>query len=271
MTTERILANQLPASIIAERRGRVGWLVFNDVGRHNAISLAMWQAVPVALAAFVEDPSIRAIVLTGAGDKAFVSGANIEQFEGDRTGAEALARYDESTGCALDAIYACAKPTIARVRGHCIGGGVSIAVACDVRIASAGSRFAIPAARLGLGYRLSAMRDLVTLIGPGNTLDIFLSARPIDAARAGRIGLVQHVIDDAGLDDFVTEYLASVCGGAPLTLRTTKAMVRALRSLHPGVDEAAMKALVNACFESDDYREGKRAFAEKRPPVFAGR
>ena len=266
----RVLEAELTPGIIAETEGSVGWLRFNDPARHNAISLEMWLAIPRVLKYFEAQKEVRAVILTGAGDKAFISGANIGQFDEQRTNPEALARYDEATGAALNAIYECAKPTIAKIHGYCIGGGVSVAVACDIRIASDACQFAIPAARLGLGYRLTAMRDLVTLIGPGHTLDIFMSAARFGAQRAQAIGLVQHVVAAAELDAHAERYAQAIARNAPMTLRTTKAMVRALRSMHAGIDQPAMAALVAACFASEDYAEGKRAFAEKRSPVFQG-
>lgn len=268
---QRVLESELIPEIVAEMEGPIGWLQFNDPERHNAISLEMWAAIPRVLKHFEEQETVRAVILSGVGGKAFISGANIAQFDEHRTRSDVLANYDATTAGALNAIYECSKPTLAKINGYCIGGGVSVAVACDIRIASDTSQFAIPAAKLGLGYRLTAMRDLVTLIGPGNALDIFLSAQRFGAQKAKDIGLVQHVVEAAELDTYTERYVSTVAQNAPMTLRTTKSMVRALRSMHADIDQQAMAALVAECFSSEDYAEGKQAFAEKRRPMFQGK
>jgi enoyl-CoA hydratase len=266
----RVLENTITPNVIAEKRGAAGWLIFNDPGRHNAISMEMWAAVPQVLNAFVDDSDVRLIVLSGAGERAFVSGANIGQFDSMRSGRDLIARYDAFTGAALESLHQCKKPTVAKIRGYCIGGGISIAASCDIRIASEESAFSIPAARLGIGYRFSAIRDLVTVIGAAHCLDLLLSARKFNTAHAQAIGLIQHRVPDADLDRYMEDYILQLSHNAPLSMFTTKQMVRQLCSPHSGVNEAALNELVAACFASEDYNEGKRAFAEKRAPVFRG-
>lgn len=267
----RILQGQITDQVIVEKRGNAAWITFNDTARHNAMSFDMWAALPKALAVLDDDPEIRAVVLTGAGEKAFVSGANISQFEQLRTGEDAVNAYEQVAETAQVTLYEYAKPTIARIQGYCIGGGLNIALCCDIRLASADSIFSIPAGRLGLGYRLTAIRNLVSAVGTANALEIFLTAAKYPAEAAKALGLVHKVAEAAGLDATVQTYLDQIGANAPLTLRAGKKMIRQLQQFGPEVDVEAMRQAVMECFASDDYREGKRAFAEKRPPVFTGR
>ncbi len=163
---------------------------FNNPARHNALSVDMWEAIPVLLAQAEVDESVRLLVFSGAGEKAFVSGADISQFEDVRAAREAVSRYEQMAENALMRIYRFSKPTLACIRGYCIGGGVNVAISCDLRIATSDSVFAIPAARLGLGYRYSALKNLVDLIGVGAAKDLFFTARRIDAGEALSLGLI---------------------------------------------------------------------------------
>ncbi len=235
------------------------------------MSYDMWVGVPMALDLFEKDDTIRAVVLTGAGDKAFVSGANISQFEKLRTTEDAVAEYERVAENAQNAIYNFLKPVIARVNGYCIGGGLNISLCCDIRIASDVSSFAIPAGRLGLGYRLTAIRNLVTTVGAPQALDIMLSAQRFTAQEALTKGLVQYVVPAADLDKTVDAYLAKVTVNAPITLRAAKKAVREFQRVAPHIDAEGIQKMVLTCFASDDYQEGKRAFAEKRAPVFKGK
>lgn len=271
MDTTRILEGEITDALLVEKRGNAGWITFNDPQRHNAVSFDMWAAVPKALSAFAEDDDVRVVVLTGAGERAFVSGANISQFDKLRSGEDAVTAYEQVAETAQLALYDYAKPTIARIRGYCIGGGLNIALCCDMRIASDDSTFAIPAGRLGLGYRLTAIRNLVGAVGAAKALEIFLTAARYSAAQAQALGLVNAVVDATDLDATVQTRVNQIAANAPLTLQAGKRMIRQLQQLGPEVDVEAMKALVMQCFASDDYREGKLAFAEKRQPVFKGR
>lgn len=270
MNIQRILQGEITDHIVAEKRGAAGWLTFNDPQRHNAISYAMWEAIPVVLQAFAEDPGIRAVVLQGAGGKAFVSGANISQFDTLRSGEEAVQAYERVAEAAQLALYDYDKPTLAYIQGYCIGGGLNIALCCDIRLASEGSSFAIPAGKLGLGYRLTAIRNLVTAVGPANALEIFLTAARYTAQEAKELGLLSKVASTEELPAVLEKMLSQIQANAPLTLRAGKRMIRQMQQLGPEVDVEGMRRLVMECFESNDYREGRKAFAEKRAPVFTG-
>lgn len=270
MSSERILQDSITENLIVEKRGTAGWITFNDPGRHNAVSYEMWEAIPHALHAFSQDPAIRVVVLTGAGDKAFVSGANISQFDTLRSGESAVEAYEKVAETAQLSLYEYDKPTIARIHGYCIGGGLNIALCCDLRVASDESTFAIPAGKIGLGYRMTAIRNLVTAVGAANALEIFLTAARYTALEAQGRGLLHRVTAENQLNQTISEYVANISANAPLTLSAGKKMIRQMQQLGPEVDVQAMRNLVMACFESDDYREGRRAFAEKRKPVFTG-
>lgn len=255
----------------AWRDGSTLHIRFNNPARHNALSVDMWEAVPVLLAQAEADDTVRLVVFSGAGDKAFVSGADISQFEDQRAAREAVTRYEAIAEGALTAIERCARPTLACIRGWCIGGGVNVAIACDIRIAASDATFAIPAARLGLGYRASAMKNLVDLIGPGAAKDLFFTARRIGADEARSFGLVSRVCAPDQLEALLAEYTGALADNAPLTIRAAKAITAAILGPSSAADTEEAKALIRACFESDDYAEGRRAFMEKRRPVFKGR
>jgi enoyl-CoA hydratase/carnithine racemase len=257
--------------IIARKDGRVGWLIFNQPEKHNAMSYSMWQAVPKAIAAFEADPAIRVIVLTGAGEKAFVSGADISEFEEKRSGEEAIRLYDAAGEAAQSAIINASKPTIARIRGICIGGGLAIALNTDVRICSDNSIFAVPAARLGLGYRYSGIKRLVDIVGPAFAKEIFFSARKFTAEDARIMGLVNRVVPEAELEATVNAFAATVSGNAPLTMKAAKLAIDAAKEDADKRRTAEIDAAIKACFSSQDYIEGRRAFMEKRKPKFEGR
>ena len=244
---------------------------FNNPARHNALSVDMWQAVPPLLEQAERDESVRLVVFSGAGDKSFVSGADISQFEDRRAAEEAVQQYEALAEDALTAIYRCSKPTVACIRGFCIGGGVNVAISCDLRLASDDSVFAIPAARLGLGYRLSALKNLVNLVGVGVAKDLFFTARRLDAAEAKAVGLVTRTCPAAALPALLAEYTAMLAANAPLTLRAGKRIIEEILKDDAGLDRSLCRRLILDCFESEDYAEGRRAFMEKRKPEFRGR
>ena len=255
--------------MIARTDGPVGWMVFNNPARRNAVSSDMWAAMPGILDRFARDPAIRVIALTGTGDRAFVSGADISQFESERAGAEAVARYDAVAEAATAALKSVGKPTIAVIRGWCIGGGVGIASACDLRIAADTARFGVPAGRLGLGYSMEGVKTLMDLVGPAFTKEIFFTARHFTAAEAQGMGLVNRVLPDAELDAAAAELFATIAANAPLTLHAVKRTVAEL-ARGSEADAALCATLVAGCFASADYAEGRRAFMEKRTPLFTG-
>jgi enoyl-CoA hydratase len=244
---------------------------FNNLARHNALSVDMWEAIPALLTLAENDDQIRLVVFSGAGEKAFVSGADISQFEDQRAARAAVTRYEEMAENALMAIYDCKVPTLASIRGFCIGGGVNVAISCDIRIASSDSVFSVPAARLGLGYRYSAMKNLVDLVGPGAAKDLFFTARKIDAAEAKSLGLITRVCDADQLPALLGEYTRALAENAPLTIRAAKTITAQILKPSPDLDFALCQQLIRGCFESEDYAEGRKAFMEKRKPAFKGR
>jgi len=244
---------------------------FNNPARHNALSVDMWQAVPPLLQQALGDDRVRLVVFSGAGDKAFVSGADISQFEDVRAARDAVTHYEAMAEATLSGIHDFAKPTLACIRGYCIGGGVNVAIACDMRIAASDAVFSIPAARLGLGYRYSAMKNLVDLIGPGAAKDLFFTARRIDATEARSLGLVSRVAAPDALDALLAEYTGALADNAPLTVAAGKAITREILKAPAELDMALCSALIRGCFDSADYTEGRTAFMQKRKPVFTGR
>jgi len=244
---------------------------FNNPARHNALSVDMWEAVPPLLALAEADERIRLVVFSGAGEKAFVSGADISQFEDMRAAREAVLRYEAMAEAALTGIERFPKPTLACIRGWCIGGGVNVAITCDIRIAASDAVFSIPAARLGLGYRYSAMKNLVDLIGPGAAKDLFFTARKVGADEARALGLVSRVAAPDQLDALLAEYTGALADNAPLTVAAAKAITAEILKPSTDTDLARCQALIQGCFASEDYAEGRKAFMEKRRPVFKGR
>jgi enoyl-CoA hydratase/carnithine racemase len=256
------------ARIDSRKDGAIGWLIFNNPARRNAVSLGMWEAIPRVLEDFGADPQIRVVVLAGAGDKAFVSGADISQFESQRSTPEAVQRYEEIGDAAQSKLQNFDKPTIAMIRGYCLGGGVNIAAVCDLRIAADDARFSIPAARMGLGYRASSMKNLVDVVGAAYAREIMITARQFNAAEAREMGLVNRVVPAAELEKFTLEYCQTIAANAPLTMRAAKRIIHEV--VKSDFDAARCKAWVKECFDSADYKEGRKAFMEKRKPVFKG-
>jgi enoyl-CoA hydratase/carnithine racemase len=257
--------------IHVEKEGALGWLIFDHPERRNAISHDMWRALPEAAKELGADPDVRVVLLRGAGEVAFVSGADISEFEGMRTGADAAAAYEETTGRAFGALVNLDKPVLAMIHGFCVGGGMATALAADLRYAADDASFAIPAARLGLGYHAGGIQALEQLVGPATAKEILFSARRYPAAEAQALGLVNRVFAKAELEKEVREIAGGIAANAPLTLRSVKILVRELGRDAAGRDGKAMTESVQRCFESADYKEGVRAFLAKRPPRFQGR
>jgi enoyl-CoA hydratase/carnithine racemase len=256
--------------VVAVREGSVGWIVFAHAERRNAVSQDMWRTIPSAVRDLTDDDSVRVVVLRGEGEVAFVSGADISEFEKGRTG-EAVAQYEADSVAALDALSACPKPVVAMIHGFCMGGGLAIALTADLRYAADDASFAIPAARLGVGYPASGVGTLVRIVGPASANEIFYTARRLDAAEALARGIVNAVKPKVELEVFVRSTCALIAQNAPLTLRSFKLAAREGRTAGGACDPAAVEASVAACFASDDYKEGVAAFLEKRTPVFRGK
>lgn len=253
------------------KSGGIATLTLNQPEKRNAISFEMWKTLPKILADLENDPTIRAVVIRGEGGKAFSAGNDISEFEEKRSGAEAITEYNAVSRHALEILGAFPKPTIAMIEGYCIGGGVEVALLCDLQIAAEGSRFAVPAAKLGLGYRYHDIRLLVDAIGAGATKEMLFTGRLFSAEEALAMGLVRRVVPAQNLATTVEELARSIAENAPLTVTAAKLMV-AQATRDPGVaDRALCESLVDACHASEDYAEGRLAFREKRPPRFKGR
>ena len=257
--------------MLARKDSAIGWMTFNNPARHNAVSVAMWQAVPRILDAFAQDDEVRVIVLSGAGGKAFISGADISEFGERRGSREAILEYNRIADEAHRALVECKKPTLAMIQGYCIGGGLAVALCCDLRIASENSRFGVPAARLGLGYGFPGIKRLADLVGPSFAKEIFFTARQFDTEEALQMGLVNRVRPAAQLERYVREYAETIAGNAPLTVAAVKLSAAEYAKDPEERDLDACQAAVDACFASEDYVEGRTAFMEKRKPAFRGR
>ena len=256
--------------MISKKENGVGWMILNNPERHNAISLEMWSAALEIMADFNADPSVRVMVLTGAGSKAFASGADISKFKDERQQADAVAHYQETTQKAYEALMNMRVPTVAMIRGYCIGGGTAVAVCCDLRICTENAKFGIPAAKLGLGYGLNRAKPLVDLVGPAFAKEMFFTGRQFDAREAEKMGLVNRVVADDKLDEAIGELTRAIAENAPLTVKCAKLVVGEVLKDAAERDVAACERAVKACFDSADYKEGQAAFMEKRKPRFVG-
>jgi enoyl-CoA hydratase len=257
--------------MLARKDGRVGTMIFNNPERHNAVSFDMWQAAARILDDFAKDDDVRVVVVTGAGGKAFVSGADISKFEDERATREAVERYNIAVERIYSSIYTFPKPTIAAIQGYCVGGGLGLAVSCDLRFCTQGSRFALPAAKLGLGYGFAGLQRFINTIGPSHTKDIFFSARQFGADEAHRMGIVSRVLPEGELEAFVKDYAGTVAANAPLTVGAVKQITNEVLKAESERNLARAVELVARCFASQDYIEGRTAFLEKRKPNFTGK
>ena len=257
--------------ILAEVAEGVGTITFNQLEKRNAMSIAMWDGMARALEAFAGDAQVRVVVLTGAGDKAFVSGADISQFGEHRSDADAQRQYDALTSAGRRTLAAFGKPVLAQIRGFCLGGGLGIAMQADLRIASEDSRFGIPAARLGLGYGHDMVNRLVSLVGPAHAKMLLFSGERVDGAEAARMGLVNRIVPDGELTATVAALARTLADNAPLTISAAKIAVEVTSGQDRQHTAEDIAAAVAACFDSADYREGREAFMAKRRPRFTGR
>jgi enoyl-CoA hydratase len=260
----------MPGQVRSEIQDGVGFVIFDHEARRNAITTEMWDAIPPIAQKLDADPEVRVVILRGAGDVAFVSGADISEFEQQRSGDSAQA-YDERNGLAFAALSGIRKPVIALIHGFCVGGGCALALTADLRFCAEDGVFAIPAARLGLGYGAAGLKSLVDTVGLPAAKEIFFTARRFDAEEARALGLVNRVLPKAELDDFVIETARSIAANAPLTLASAKLVLSQISGGPNARDDDAVAASIARCYASNDYSEGVQAFLAKRKPRFTGR
>ena len=250
------------------REGHVATVILENAARHNAMTIGMWRGLTSLLAQLQADASVRVVVLRGEGDRAFVSGADISEFGAERNTPEGVVAYDKAVDDAQSTLAHFSRPVIAAISGICYGGGLGLAFACDLRYAASSARFRMPAARLGLGYALNGMQRMVDVLGAPIASELFYTARVCDSSEALRIGLVNAVQEDCFA--YAAGVAAQIAANAPLTVRAAKLAISALRSGQAQASADAIAQAVKACFESADYAEGRKAFAEKRTPLFTG-
>ena len=261
MTTEKMLSR------VEEG---VGYITFNNPEKHNAVSIEMWDALEKILDEFRSSKEIRVIVLNGAGGKSFVSGADISKFDKERSSKEAVLSYNKRTQKVYELLETFPKPTIAMIDGYCIGGGLNLAVCCDIRICSEKSKFAMPAAKLSLGYPFSSIKRLFDVMGPGMAKHFMFTAEKISASEALACGLVQKLVSAENIETYVRDYALTISHNAPLTIKAMKQIGIEIFK-NPGERDLFLcEQLASACFDSEDYKEGRKAFMEKRKPNFKG-
>jgi enoyl-CoA hydratase len=257
--------------IIGRLNSGIAEIIFNNPEKLNATSLEMWQKAGDLAKEYAADPSVRVLILSGAGGKAFVSGADISKFESQRASAESNEVYSKASLGAYEGIYNFPKPTIAKIQGYCIGGGMNLAICCDMRVATANSKFGVPAGKLGLGYGYTPINRLAHVVGISRAMQFLYTAQQIGAEEAFAIGLLNKIAPDGELDKTVSDMASAIAENAPLTIALVKASAREITRPEGAPDHAKLKALSDACFSSADFKEGRTAFMEKRKPKFQGK
>lgn len=255
--------------IQVERRGPLATVTFNRPEKHHAFTLEMYVELGNTMRRLSDDDTIRCVLLRGAGERAFCSGSDIGGFDADRMGSSQARDYAEQTSGPLQNLYDCRHPTVAAIRGYCIGGGLELAAMCDIRICSSDSRFGIPSNRLGLTLDFSELSVLCDVLGRNKALEILLEGRTFDAAEALRIGFVSRVLDPGAFGEEVRRTTDRIVASAPLSNRWHKSFVRRLAKPEPLSKEELDMAYLY--YDTHDYQEGVAAFKEKRTPNFEGR
>ncbi len=254
-----------------EKRGAVGWIVFNQPAKRNAINNAMWRAIPAAMKQLDADPQVRCVAFRGAGSDAFSAGADISEFEQIRAQKASVDAYDDLLDEVLHAIQDSRKPSLAMIYGYCLGGGLEVALACDLRYCGRSAQFGIPAAKLSLAYNIEGHKRLLEAVGHAHAREIMFLGRRYSAEEAFHMGLVNQNYPDEQLEGNVEKILAILCENAPLSIANSKTIIEEYAKAEGAPDHAAMRASIERCAKSDDYQEGRRAFMEKRKPAFKGR
>ena len=257
--------------LLVEKRGSVGWIVFDHQARRNAINGAMWRGIAPAMEKFEADPEVRCVVFRGAGTEAFAAGADISEFEKVRAGRAAVSDYDDLLDRVLHAIQDARKPSVAMIYGYCMGGGLEVVLACDLRYSAQSGQFGIPAARLGLAYNVEGHKRLIETVGHARAREIMFLGRRYGAAEALQMGLVEAILPDAELESFVAGVTRTLSENAPLSIANSKTIIEEYVKSSGAPDAARMHAAIERCAKSEDYAEGRKAFMEKRKAQFRGR
>ena len=258
-------------NLIVEKRGGVGWIVFNQPAKRNAINGAMWRGIPVAMQRFEADPAVRCVAFRGSGTEAFAAGADISEFEKIRSQRSTVAKYDGLLDQVLHAIQDSRKPSLAMIHGYCLGGGLEVALACDLRYSGESGQFGIPAAKLGLAYNVEGHKRLLETVGHARAREIMLLGRRYDARQALAMGLVHEIHPDNELEAFVDRVIGVLCENAPLSIANSKTIIEEFVKSSGLPDRKKMSASIARAAKSGDYQEGRRAFMEKRKPRFTGK
>jgi len=258
-------------SLIVEKRGAVGWIVFNQPAKRNAINGAMWRGIPRAMAQYDADSEVRCVAFRGAGSEAFASGADISEFDEIRAQKSSVAEYDGLLDQVLHSIQDSRKPSVAMIYGFCMGGGLEVALACDLRYCGRSAQFGIPAAKLGLAYNVEGHKRLIETVGHARAREIMFLGRCYNAEEGLAMGLVNQVFHDAELESEAARIIDQLCENAPLSIANSKTIIEEYVKASGAPDEANMKAAIERCAKSGDYQEGRRAFMEKRKPAFKGK
>jgi enoyl-CoA hydratase/carnithine racemase len=253
-----------------EKRGAVGWIVFDQPAKRNAINGAMWRGIAPAMAQLESDPQVRCVAFRGAGTEAFASGADISEFEHIRAQKASVAEYDDLLDRVLHAIQDSRKPSLAMIYGFCMGGGLEVALACDLRYCGRSAQFGIPAAKLGLAYNVEGHKRLIETVGHARAREIMFLGRRYSAEEGFAMGLVNQVFHDGELESEVARIIAQLCENAPLSIANSKTIIEEYVKSSGAPDHERMARSVERCAKSDDYQEGRRAFMEKRKPAFKG-